>query len=157
VSRNLGRFGRARQRAYLTVSLATRGMTMGVRAAVFSGETEILLVRHSYVPGWYMPGGGVAPGETLRQALDKELREEGGIVLDGRPELFGVYLNRRLSRRDHVALYICREWHGIGFTPTREIVETGFFPVGRLPDGTTDGTRRRLDEILTGQTPAEEW
>src|SRR5690606_24266097 len=113
VSRSLGRFGRARQRAFLTVSLATRGMTMGVRAAVFAGNREIFLVRHSYVPGWYMPGGGVEPGETLRQALDKELREEGGIVLDGRPELFGVYLNRRISRRDHVALYVCREWHGI--------------------------------------------
>lgn len=153
----LGRFGRARQRAYLTLSLATRGMTLGVRAAVFDAAGAVFLVRHSYVPGWYLPGGGVSVGESFRQALDKELREEGGIVLDVEPELFGLYLNRRVSRRDHVALYVCRSWHSIGFTPTREIVETGFFDARRLPAGATDGTRRRLAEVLTGQAPAAEW
>lgn len=54
----------------------TRGMTLGVRAACFDGEGRIFLVRHTYVPGWYMPGGGVERGETALDALRKELREE---------------------------------------------------------------------------------
>ena len=41
-----------------------RGMTMGVRAACFDAEGRIFLVRHSYIGGWHMPGGGLEPGKT---------------------------------------------------------------------------------------------
>ena len=42
----------------------TRGMTLGVRAACFDDEGRVFLVRHSYVKGWHMPGGGLERGET---------------------------------------------------------------------------------------------
>lgn len=151
-------FSLARQRAYLTLSLATRGMTLGVRGAAFDREGRVFLVRHSYVPGWYLPGGGVDPGETMEEALLRELREEGGISVAGRPQLFGIYLNRPLSRRDHVALYVCRDVSADpAFRATAEIVEFGFFPPHGLPPDATDGTRRRLAEILSGEAQTAEW
>ncbi|HYV61483.1 MAG TPA: NUDIX domain-containing protein, partial [Bryobacteraceae bacterium] len=43
----------------------SRPMTLGVRALVVDGSGCILLVKHSYVSGWHLPGGGVEAGETL--------------------------------------------------------------------------------------------
>ena len=60
-----------------------RGMTLGVRAVVLDGENRVFLVKHSYVAGWHLPGGGVEVGETLRDALQRELAEEGRIELVG--------------------------------------------------------------------------
>lgn len=145
-------------RAYLAWSRFSRGMTLGVRGAVFDAEGRILLVRHSYVPGWYMPGGGVEPGEAMHEALDRELIEEGGIALTGPARLFGLYRNVRASPRDHVALYLCREWEQARPPPRNmEIVDSGFFARDALPDGTTDATRRRLAEIAGEIDPAAEW
>src|ERR1700728_3049751 len=78
-----------------------RGMTLGVRAVVLDGENRVFLVKHSYVSGWHLPGGGVETGETFREALTRELVEEGQIELVGEPALVGVYLNSHVSRRDH--------------------------------------------------------
>lgn len=145
-------------RAFLAYARLRRGMTLGVRAAVFDETGGILLVRHSYVPGWYMPGGGVEPGETMRVSLERELEEEAGVALTAPPELFGLYWNRRASPRDHVALYICRAWRQAAPPPrTMEIVDSGFFAADALPEDTTEATRRRLAEIAGEAPPSETW
>lgn len=135
-----------------------RGMTMGVRAACFDAEGRVFLVRHSYVPGWHMPGGGLERGETAFQALVKELREEGNLEMSGPPELFHVYFNRQTSKRDHVVFYRCRDIRQISAKkPDMEIVESGFFALDALPAGTTPATRRRLAELSGSAPPAEVW
>ena len=146
-------------RCYLFVSLFRRGMTLGVRAAVFDGAGRVFLVKHSYTPGWYLPGGGVERGETMEDALARELHEEAGIALSAPARLFGFYLQRRVSARDHVALYVCRDWTQPAppKVPNLEIVACGFYAPDALPEGTTESTRRRLAEIAEGRAPAAEW
>lgn len=136
-----------------------RPMTLGVRALVFDESgAKIFLIRHTYVPGWQMPGGGVETGETLRQALDKELMEEGNIRLTGSPHLFHIYFNRRMSRRDHVALFVCKSSVQVSpKLPDHEIAESRFFPLGQLPEGTTRATRARLAEVLDGSPVSDDW
>src|SRR6267142_416877 len=76
-----------------------RGMTLGVRGVVLDGESRVFLVKHSYVSGWHLPGGGVEVGETFRDALERELMEEGRIEIGAEPELHGVFFNSYASRR----------------------------------------------------------
>ena len=73
----------------------SRAATLGTRAIVVDGAGRIFLVKHSYVEGWHLPGGGVETGETLLEALARELAEEGNIRLGATPQLYGVYFNKR--------------------------------------------------------------
>ena len=135
-----------------------RGMTLGVRAVVLDGNNRVFLVKHSYVSGWHLPGGGVEVGETVADALRRELVEEGRIELTGEPALQGVFLNGRVSRRDHVAVYLVRQFRQDRLPePNREIIACGFFDVGALPAETTTGTRLRISEVLEGKPRMATW
>ena len=139
------------------IFILTRGMTLGVRAACFDAEGRIFLVRHTYVPGWYMPGGGVERNETVPAALEKELREEGNLVMTSPPSLFHVYFNSRISKRDHVLLYRVEVEQTAPRLPNREIAESGFFALDALPDDTTTATLARIRELSGEVTPADLW
>ena len=138
-----------------------RPLTMGVRAAVERDGPEgpeVFLVRHTYVAGWHLPGGAVEVGETVGDALVREVREECAIAVEGRPELFGLYFNRGASRRDHVAVYRVRDFRVLSRRAADwEIVEADCVPRARLPDGTTAATRARLAEMFDGRSPAADW
>lgn len=135
-----------------------RGMTLGVRAVVLDADNRVLLVRHTYVSGWYLPGGGVEVGQSFREAMLRELMEEGRIEVLGEPALLGVYLNRHVSLRDHVAVYVVREFRqDRAPEPNREIAETGFFALDALPDDTTQGTRLRIAEVLGTRSVGTTW
>jgi len=100
----------------------------------------------------------VEVGETLLTALARELAEEGNFSLTETPVLHGVFLNSRVSRRDHVAVFVVR-----GFRqepapePNYEIIDHGFFAPDALPKGTSQAARRRLAEVLRGAAVAERW
>ena len=135
-----------------------RGMTLGVRGVVLDADNRVFLVKHSYVHGWYLPGGGVEVGETFLESLKRELVEEGRIELLSEPVLHGVFLNQHVSRRDHVAVYVVRHFRQDRLPePNHEIVATGFFDVSALPDETTPGTRLRIAEVLEGKPPIATW
>jgi 8-oxo-dGTP pyrophosphatase MutT (NUDIX family) len=135
-----------------------RGLTLGVRAVVIDGAGRVFLVKHSYVAGWHLPGGGVEVAETFRAALTRELLEEGNIEITGPSPLFAIYFNRRASRRDHVALYVVRTFRQSALPqPNREIVAHGFFAPDALPEDTTRGTRARIAEVLSNKSVAEVW
>ena len=136
----------------------TRGMTLGVRGVVRDEDGRILLLRHTYTPGWHFPGGGVEPGETPADALARELREEAGITLLEPLVLHGAFFNAAVSNRDHVLVYLVgAHTRDDTLRDAREIAEVHFYDPRDIPEDTTPGTRRRIAEIVEGVAIGERW
>ena len=152
------RFEPALRRVFHLYWRFARGMTLGVRGVVLDGDNRVFLVKHSYVSGWHLPGGGVEVGESFCDALKRELMEEGRIELLGEPKLHGVFFNSHVSRRDHVAIYVIRQYRQDRLPePNREIVGCGFFAADALPADTTAGTRLRIAEVLENSEQITTW
>ena len=135
-----------------------RGMTLGARAVVIDADGRVFLVKHSYISGWHLPGGGVEVGQSFEAAMRRELMEEGRIEALGEIALHGVFLNAHTSPRDHVAIFVVRQYRQDRMPePNREIVACGFFAPDALPAETTQGTRLRIAEVLNGVPRIETW
>ncbi len=132
-------------------------LTIGVRALVLDEDGRVCLVRHSYRDGWYLPGGGVKTGESLVDAMQRELREETGIEVPETPQsVHGVFSSFRDNKSDHVVVFVVNEW-SVSSSVSPEIAEVAFFAPDELPDGTSAATTRRIKEHITGVPPGHRW
>lgn len=128
----------------------TKPFTVGVRALLIRG-TEVVLVKHTYQREWYLPGGRVEKRESIDEAMRRELREELGCVA-AELELFGVYSNFYESKSDHVIVFRVCEFE-LGEVQRSEIEEMRFFSTTGLPNETSPGSRRRIEELLLSEPP----
>ncbi|MEM7192856.1 MAG: NUDIX domain-containing protein [Pseudomonadota bacterium] len=135
----------------------TRGLTLGVRVLVRNPQGEILLVRHTYAPGWLLPGGGVERGEIAEEAAAREVMEEAGVHVALPLKLFSVYSNAASFEGDHVLLYLGQTTDEVSQKGNLEIAEARFFLPTDLPEGTTAGTKRRVRELLDATPADSQW
>ncbi|MEL7032526.1 MAG: NUDIX domain-containing protein [Pseudomonadota bacterium] len=137
----------------------SRPMTLGARAVVEDQDGRVLLVRHTYAKGLYLPGGGVERGETVHETVRKELREEGGVHLLEDAVQMGIYSNHRIMKNDHVVLFrvAATAWEPCGDPVGREISELIWCDPLAPPDEATPATKRRLQEVFGSVPRAEHW
>jgi len=128
---------------FFAVSRMRRGMTLGVRGVATDAEGRVLLVKHTYLHGWWLPGGGVDKGETTQAAVVRELREEAGLIAKTEPRLISVHSNERFFPGDHVLVFAIEAFDLTERTSHGEIAEIGWFAPDALPEDTTRATRAR--------------
>lgn len=133
-----------------------RPVRMGVRVMMIK-DNKVTLVRQTYMPGWFMPGGGLKRGETLDEAAKREAFEETGAEL-GELILMGAYTNFKEWKTDHCVVFVCHDFKVTG-KPDKEIAELNSFPLDQLPVGIWAGHVRRLEEYKMGKTNPQfgEW
>ena len=147
-----------RDRAFQSFWRLSRPLTLGVRGVVVDDAGCVLLLRHTYTPGWHFPGGGVERGETCGLALQRELMEEAGIETEKSAlELVSLHANHAFFPNDHVLVYRVRVWRQAQPTQRGEIAEIRFVDPMNPPAEVSKGTKNRLDELFGGAAASELW
>ena len=149
------RFSRFALATKITAQAMLSPVALGACALVVR-DGQILLVRHSYVSGWLLPGGGVGRGEPPAEAVLRELREEIGLVRASPPQFVGLYPRRAGWVTNVIALYRVDDADFI-FRPNLEIREIRFADPAVPPEGTPPSVRRRLLEFARLQPQSAYW
>ena len=133
-----------------------RPVTKGARAIAITPGGRIILIRHSYIPGWHLPGGGCRAGEEARAAVLRELREEIGLISHGGVEFLAEYAHVIDFKDDRVSLFVATD---VVYAAGRslEVDEVMEFPMDDLPPGVSAPTRRRLAEFRGTAPISREW
>lgn len=142
---------------FFLISRLTRGKTLGVRVIARDESGAIMLVRHTYLEGWWLPGGGVDRGETTGGAAARELFEETGLQATAPGRLLSLHSNERFFRGDHVAVYRFDHFTRGELTHRGEIAETSWFDPLDLPRDAHRSTVARLAEIFGGAPVDPNW
>ena len=114
--------------------LFSRPLTLGVRCVIFNDRHKVLLVKHTYISGWHLPGGGLSAGESAEACIAREIQEETGLELGNSAELIGVFHNQNATKRDHVVLFTAStSSDALPISKTFEIKSSEFFSLEDLP------------------------
>jgi 8-oxo-dGTP pyrophosphatase MutT (NUDIX family) len=148
------------RRLGLMLGLGTKALmspvAFGVNAVVDDEEGRIILVRHSYMEGLHLPGGGVSVGEPPAEAILRELREEIGLISSAPPEFMGLYTRQFGFITNVVALYRVREAK-FKFKRNLEIREIAHVDPKAPPPEVRPGARRRLAELVGAAPVSPYW
>ena len=125
-----------------------RPVRMGVRVVMLQDD-KVWLIRHTYLSGWFMPGGGLKRNETLDEAARREAWEETGAEL-GEISLLGTFTSFIQWKTDHAVIFLCRDFKITGRSDG-EIAEMRAFPLNKLPENTFSSHRKLLEALQHGE------
>ena len=132
--------------------LISRPVTLGVRCVMLNSKKEVLLVKHTYIAGWHLPGGGVDPGESVQRALSREINEETGFSIVDSPKLIGVFHCEEITKRDHVSLFLSENFETAGTkNNSLEIKYVQLFSVDNLPSDIDENSKEWLLAALNSR------
>jgi HAD superfamily hydrolase (TIGR01450 family) len=137
-----------------------------VGAVVFNPARAVLLERRRDCDAWAAPTGRVEPGETLQQAIEREVLEETGLQVTV-DRLSGVYSDpaRQVFADESgwvmqaiTTVFVCRST-GTPVPDGVEVVEARFFPVYQMPSpipfGDDEWVSDAMRALKTGEVALE--
>ena len=127
----------------------------GVRGILVDDQRRLLLQRRADTGHWGLPAGVVDVGDSVLDALSREVHEETGLTVE-RAELFGVYTDPRFSitypNGDEVqtftVAFLVPKWSGELSADSDEVVDVKFFPLDALPENVWPVHRETIDDYL---------
>lgn len=122
---------------------------IGVYALIFD-EGRVLLALRRDIDWWNLPGGGMEAGETVDEAICREVREETGLDVEVE-YLVGVY--SKPQKQEVVLTFHCRCTGGT-LAETEESRECRYFSLDTLPVNTLPKHRQRIEDALLAQPHA---
>jgi 8-oxo-dGTP diphosphatase len=123
---------------------------VGVGAIIIRGE-EVLLARRGREPGygkWSIPGGGVKLGETLEEAVIREVREEVNLAIrvEGRVEVLErIFRDPEGKVQYHYVLvdFLCERLSGEA-RPSSDALEVQWVPLSEISHHSLPGKTKRV-------------
>lgn len=125
-------------------------VTFGVRVIIMK-ENSILLVKHRYDDFWYLPGGKIRKKEMEEVAAKREILEECYISITDFDGVLGRYKNSGEGKKDNITVLITKHWEQNKSKQNIEIEKARFFEMKNLPENVSPATKRRINELLSGQ------
>ena len=122
---------------------------IGVFALIFD-EGRILLGHRRDIDWWNLPGGGMEAGETVDEALRREVREETGLEVEVE-QLVGVY--SKPQKQEVVLTFRCCVIGGT-LQASEENRENRYFAPDSVPSNTLPKHRQRIEDALLNQPGA---
>src|SRR5437588_1161753 len=122
---------------------------VAVSALIFD-DGRILLAHRRDINWWNLPGGGMEVGETVDEALRREVREETGLVVEIE-RLVGVY--SKPQKQEVVLTFRCHVTGGT-LSATEESCECRYFAPNDLPTNILPKHRQRVEDALLNQQSA---
>ena len=122
---------------------------IAVSALIFDQERILLALRRD-IDWWNLPGGGMEVGETVDEAVRREVFEETHLeVAVGR--LIGVY--SKPQKQEVVLTFHCHIISGVP-TETEETRTCRYFATNNLPSNLLPKHRQRIEDALLNQPNA---
>ncbi|MGQ9630627.1 MAG: NUDIX domain-containing protein [bacterium] len=113
------------------------GITVVVSAVIFDDAGRVFLLKRSDSGLWCLPGGGMQMGESVEEAMKREIREETGLEIEV-IRLIGIYSKPdTFAKRGFSGSYIklCFLCSVIGgeLQLNHEGLDAKYFPIDDLP------------------------
>jgi ADP-ribose pyrophosphatase YjhB (NUDIX family) len=147
----------------MTVHPPTTSFTrpvVGVGAVIWKGD-HLLLIQRGHPPGqgtWTLPGGRQELGETVFQAVEREVREETGLavrILDVASVVDLIDRDGEVIRHHYTVIDVAAEWvAGDAVAASDAAAVAWVLPSGLDVYGVTDAVRKAIALAAEKRGPA---
>lgn len=127
--------------------LSNRRQLVAVSGVITNAAGEVLLFKHSYrrTP-WGMPSGWLKR-EDPAEGLMREAREESGLEIEV-DHVATVWHEKNVYGVHCIGILFVGHVVGGAFRPSAEVVDCGFYPVGRWPAGMRNDQKKMIARAL---------
>ena len=117
---------------------------IGIFAIIFDKKDRVLLCHRRDYDLWNLPGGGLEKGESPRQGVIREVKEETGLIVETE-RLSGVYY--KPENNEIIFSFVCKIIDG-EITLTDEADQINYLDINDFPQNVSPKQKERAEDAL---------